>query len=240
MLCSRCSSPIRPIVSIDIDGTMGDYHRHFIKFALGYMGQNVHMADSIISGYSGVQPMREWFCEVFHTDHRTWYDIKLAYRQGAQKRNMPMNPWAPNLINMIKDRAEIWLTTTRPYLRLDGVDPDTRFWLDHNNIHYDHLLYDENKYEELAKRVAVPRVVAVVDDLPEELERAEYWFGHMISILYRAPHNRYAWEVFALKGQIAHDGQTIKMLIDRRLDDWYERYGTQGLLESTGSKAESS
>ena len=78
--------------------------------------------------------------------------------------------------------AELWLTTTRPYLRLDNVDPDTRFWLQENNIYYDALMYDENKYEVLGDRVDPARVVAVLDDEPDQVAEAAAVFGDDVPI----------------------------------------------------------
>lgn len=238
MLCSRCGDPIRPIVAIDIDGTLGDYHKHFVRFALGYMGEDTTFVDAVLDSYTGAIPMGEWFCQTFApADIRTYRDIKLAYRQGAQKRNMPIKPWAPQLTSDLRQRAEIWLTTTRPYLRLDGVDPDTRFWLHHHGIYYDHLLYHEEKYTVLANRVNAARVVAVVDDLHEELEDAERHFGGTVPILIRARHNRAHWNIYE-PNRIAHNGRVIKALVDGRLDDWYERYGSHGVSEKAGREAE--
>lgn len=234
MLCSRCSEPIRPIVAIDIDGTLGEYHKHFIRFALGYMGRSPTLADTIVGRYKGAEPMGQWFCEEFQTDIRTYRDIKLAYRQGAQKRNMPAQPWASKLTHDLMQRAEIWLTTTRPYLRLDGVDPDTRFWLHHNAIYYDHLLYHEEKYTVLASRVDRTRVVAVVDDLAEDLIRAEINFTPDVPIMIRSVHNMANWEDYTA---IAHEGESLKKLINRRIDDWYERYGSHGVSERVGEQA---
>lgn len=235
MLCSRCSEPVRPIVAIDIDGTMGEYHKHFVRFALGYMGRSPTLADSVAEKYQGHESMSIWFCEEFQTDIRTYRDIKLAYRQGAQKRNMPVRSWASELTHHLMERAEIWLTTTRPYLRLDGVDPDTRFWLHTNAIYYDHLLYHEEKYSVLANRVSPKRVVAVVDDLAEELVKAGANFGIEVSIMYRSVHNMAHWRMFP--DSLAHEGESIKRLIDRRIDDWYQEYGSHGILEESGREA---
>ena len=68
--------------------------------------------------------------------------------------------------------AEVWITTTRPYLRLDNVDPDTRHFLRRNRIQYDGLLYGEDKYKRLAKIVGADRIIMVLDDLPEMIEQA--------------------------------------------------------------------
>jgi hypothetical protein len=214
---------------------MGEYHKHFVRFAMGYMGRNPIIADNIAAKYQGQESMSHWFCEEFDTDIRTYRDVKLAYRQGAQKRNMPVRTWASNLTHLLMERAEIWLTTTRPYLRLDGVDPDTRFWLHHNAIYYDHLLYHEAKYTVLANRVSPKRVVAVVDDLIEDLSSAAANFGEGVCIMYRSEHNKAHWRQY--EGRIAHEGQSLKHMIDRRIDEWYERNGSHGVSEEAGVEA---
>jgi hypothetical protein len=85
--------------------------------------------------------------------------------------------------------VELWITTTRPYLSLDRVDRDTRFWLDSKGIIYDGLLYDDDKYAVLAERVGADRVVAVLDDLPEMYDAAELLFGSRAPILRRQRYN---------------------------------------------------
>lgn len=172
MLCSKCSNPVRPIVAVDIDGTLGDYHGHFLRFAAAYLDAPPQM------DYRGEPRMREWFCERYETDERTWRDIKLAYRQGGMKRTMPAYPFATELCESIAaSDAELWLTTTRPFLRLDGIDPDTRFWLERRDIRYDGLLYDEEKYVRLEERIDYARLVAVLDDELEQVESADDVFG---------------------------------------------------------------
>lgn len=182
MKCTQCSTIIKPIVAIDIDGTLGDYHSHFLRFAADYLGPPSTGLD--LFAYDGTEMFKEWFMKTFVVDERTWRDIKLAYRQGAQKRSMPVYEDAQWLVNNLRwDSVEVWLTTTRPYLRLDGVDPDTRHWLDRHGIEYDGLLYDKDKYERLAELVDADRVVAVLDDLPEQYDAAKQQFGVDVPIL---------------------------------------------------------
>ena len=89
---------------------------------------------------------------------RDYRECKLAYRQGGLKRFMPCYPGASELATALRRRgAEVWICTTRPYLRLDSIDPDTREWLRRNKIKYDAILYGDDKYREL-KRQAGPRV----------------------------------------------------------------------------------
>jgi FMN phosphatase YigB (HAD superfamily) len=189
MRCSNCSAPLRPIVAVDIDGTLGDYHQHFCRFVTAYIGEtDGWWADK----YGGAVPFKTWVTNQTLIDERTYRDIKLAYRQGAQKRSMPVYQDARPFIDALKGAGvEVWLTTTRPYMRLDGIDPDTRAWLERHGIEYDHLLYDKKKYVELAARVDPERVVAVVDDLDYLISQAEGVLGNDIGIMRSTEWNRY-------------------------------------------------
>lgn len=158
-----------PVVALDIDGTLGDYHGHFIRFATEWFGRRFPPPHDVIPG----EPL--WrFMDIELRDYR---ECKLAYRQGGLKRSMPVDPGAAQLCRDIRAAgAEVWICTTRPYLRLDNIDPDTREWLRRNKIEYDAVLFDlvdekGSKYAEL-KRQAGDRVCAIVDDLPEMLDVA--------------------------------------------------------------------
>lgn len=186
MKCTNCNRQVRPVVSIDIDGTLGNFHGHFQNFMMKYL-----MYKGLQPVYEGGESYKEWGKRAFRIDDRTWHDIKLAYRQGAQKRSMPIYAHAAALCESVQmSGAELWLSTTRPYLRLDNVDPDTRFWLDRNKIPYDGLLYDEDKYVRLLEIVGPNRVIAVVDDLVEECVRANEVFGD-VAIWRRNDYNTY-------------------------------------------------
>jgi 5'(3')-deoxyribonucleotidase len=168
MLCTNCSQPVHPVVAVDIDGTLGDYHRHFQTFAeqwLGYTDERY----LIVGSYNGSQPYRNWFCAAYGVDVTTFRMIKLAYRQGGLKRTMPVFEHAEGMMRSLAKRAEVWVTTTRPHDRYDRVDPDTVHWLERNRIPYDGLLFDEHKMHELYRRIDPGRVVAVLDDEPGPL-----------------------------------------------------------------------
>jgi hypothetical protein len=186
--CSDCGKDIRPVVAVDIDGTLADYHGHFIKFARNYL-QRFPMG---LREYDGTEKFRDWFCREYQARLDQWYDIKLAYRQGGMKRSQPVIGEAVRFVrNLRAYGAEVWLTTTRPYLRLDNIDPDTRFWLQSNGIQYDGLLYDEDKYVRLFANVGdLTRVVAIVDDLAEQYDAAEAIFGKEVPILRKTQYNR--------------------------------------------------
>lgn len=183
----------KPVVALDIDGTLGDYHSNFLEFADRYFGTTFPKA-KLNPGL----PLWEWM-EISQRDYR---DAKLAYRQGGWKRWMPAYPEAGPMTAFLRESlgAEVWLCTTRPYLRLDNVDPDTREWLRRNEIQYDALLFDPaheadgTKYDELARQ-AGSRVAAIVDDLPEMIEAARRSFGpprgisRAVPILRQQPYN---------------------------------------------------
>lgn len=214
-LCSDCSAKLKPVVAVDIDGTLGDYHGHLHEFAAGYLGRGRDLGVP----YDGSEPHRDWFCRAFKVDVRTFRDIKLAYRQGAQKRTMPVFPGAAELCNAIRvTGAELWLTTTRPYLRLDNVDPDTRAWLARQQIFFDHMVYDDKKYPVLAGLVAPERVVAVLDDLPEQYAAAAAVFGPEVPILRRMMYNRAVKVDF----EITNLWDAAKIIV-QRINEWEAR-----------------
>lgn len=161
MLCTRCSQVIKPIVAIDIDGTLGDYHGHFERFAEKWLGLDL----APYKPYSGTERYGEWFSGVFGVSLETFREVKLAFRMGGLKRSMPMRHEADLMTRQLReDGFEVWLVTNRPYLKVTAIDPDTRFWLALHEISYDHLLYGPEKYRKLLEQVDKDRIVAVVDD----------------------------------------------------------------------------
>jgi phosphoglycolate phosphatase-like HAD superfamily hydrolase len=177
----RSSNGKRPVVGLDIDGTLGDYHGHFLKFAEGWIGKKMPRPDEINPGL----PLHKFMA----VSKQTYRQCKLAYRQGGLKRSMPAYDGARELTVAIrKTGAEVWIATTRPYLRLDNIDPDTRHWLRRNGIQYDAVLWGEHKYRDLVRQAGVERVVCVMDDLRELTTQATR-LG-MDAILRDQPYNR--------------------------------------------------
>lgn len=170
-----------PIVALDIDGTIGDYHGHFLRFAEAWYGRPMPDPADAQYGLSLHKFMR--------TSKATYRQCKLAYRQGGLKRSMPVYEGASELTKAIrKAGAEVWIATTRPYLRLDNIDPDTRHFLRRNGIQYDAVLYGEHKYRDLVRNAGANRVALVIDDLPEMIEQA---IGRLLpSLLRDQPYNR--------------------------------------------------
>ncbi|QHB37484.1 phosphatase [Mycobacterium phage Leopard] len=172
----------KPVVAIDIDGTLGDYHGHFLHFAEAWYGRPMPAADDINPGL----PLHKFM----RTSKATYRQCKLAYRQGGLERSMPVYPGAAELTRCLrKAGAEVWLCTTRPYLKLDTQSPNTQHWLRRNKIQFDHLLSGPHKYRDLVKQVGAQRVIGVLDDLPEMYEQAES-LG-LEPILRDQPYNRH-------------------------------------------------
>lgn len=228
MKCTSCRKVIKPVVAVDIDGTLGDYHGHLLTFAENYLA----LPEGFLTQqnrYGGGERMKEWFRRATGVQESIWQDMKLAYRQGAMKRSMPVYPYAAELCTAVRGAgAELWLCTTRPYYRLDNVDPDTREWLRRCGIHFDGLLYDQKKYEILYEYVGEGRVVAVLDDLWYQCKNAEHEFGVGIPILRRTPYNvrdRYPMAVDSLEG--------AETMIKESIDVWIANHEFQE-LEVTG------
>lgn len=155
----------KPVVGLDIDGTLGDYHGHFTRFAEQWCGRAMPEPHRNTDGV----PLYKWL----GMSKATYRQCKLAYRQGGMKRSMPAYEGASELTHAIrKEGGEVWIATTRPYLRLDNIDPDTRHWLRRNKIQFDGVLFGEHKYRDL-KRILGDRVLFVVDDLPEMIDVAK-------------------------------------------------------------------
>jgi hypothetical protein len=162
MLCSKCGAPLKPVIALDIDGTLADYHGAFIDFALKWLDRPLGQIT-----YNGSMDLATYLA-ISKEEYR---HIKLAYRQGGQKRwQKPMygNPgW---LVDQLRDLGyEVWITTTRPYAKFDNTDPDTRWWLQKHGIHFDGLVYGELKIHDLDAIVGRERIAMVVDDLEMNL-----------------------------------------------------------------------
>lgn len=154
-----------PVVAIDIDGTLGDYHGHFLRFAADWYGREMPDAQQINPGL----PLHKFM----RTSKSTYRACKLAYRQGGLERSMPVYDGANELCRQIRATGtELWLCTTRPYLKLDSQSPNTTHWLRRNHIQFDHMLSGPNKYRDLVKQVGKNLIVAVLDDLPEMIYQA--------------------------------------------------------------------
>lgn len=155
-----------PVIGLDVDGSLGDYHGHFLRFAEGWLGRAMPDPATINPGL----PLHRFM----GTSKTTYRRIKLAYRNGGLKRSMPAYEGARELtVQLRKKGCEVWICTSRPYLQHGPIEADTHHWLRRNGIQYDNVLWGEHKYRDLS-RVAGNRVVAVLEDLPPMALQADF------------------------------------------------------------------
>jgi hypothetical protein len=213
MRCSDCSAEVKPIIAIDIDGVLGDYHSHFLNFLHNYLYIEDWPEEK--GWYNGDRKFSYWVSMTYGISIEEYRKIKLAYRQGAMKRTMPIFRGAQALCWVVRDAgAELWLTTTRPYLSLDGVVPDTVAWLAHHDIQYDGLLFDDDKYQVLAERVDKERVVNILDDQIDMLNAAAAIYGFGVPVLVRNPYNS------AVHAVLSADLDACVDIVKRDIEVW--------------------
>jgi hypothetical protein len=215
----------RPIVAVDIDGTLAEYHVWFLKFAELWYGKPMPAPTDI----NPMQPLWK-FMGVTKASYR---ECKLAYRQGGLKRSMPCLEGAAEMLRAVRSPkrigAEVWICTTRPFLRLDNIDPDTREWLRRNRITFDALLFDpiggDRKYYELFRQ-AGKRVACVLEDLPEQASiplSVRYSPLQVPVLLRNQPYNR-TWQADGNCFRWDTAGQAFA-LIEQAVTDWRIRNG---------------
>lgn len=217
MKCSDCGIVVKPIVAVDIDGTLGNYHAHFEEFMEGYFDKRVNAGCL----YAGGEAMSTWALREFGVNRAQFRDCKLAYRQGGLKRTMPLFDGAADLCERVRAAgAELWLTTTRPYLRLDNVDPDTREWLRRKGIQYDYLMYDEDKYQVLHDRLESPeRVVAIVDDLSTNISEAQQHFHWDAAVWVRT-----IWNDKDGPPEVGVPMEVVAKIIEIKIEEWTSKH----------------
>lgn len=172
MRCSGCSAVIRPVVVWDCDGTLFQYHEPLAYFCCEYWNL----------GSAAFLRARQWdgtgnFEDALGITQTQYREAKLAFRQGGGKRTLPIfqDGGIKTVMAMKQLGCDIWYATSRPWNRLDNVDPDTRFSLARYDLPLDGILYDdEDKYGRLVRDHLDPdRIVGVVEDLPEQIDRGE-------------------------------------------------------------------
>lgn len=157
--------PFAPVIALDIDGTSAAYHQHFTWFMSLWTGKPMPSSTE----WTGGIPFHKWL----GVSRATYNEGKLAFRQGGWKRFMPAYEGIGDFTRYVrKCNVQVWICTTRPYLRLDNIDPDTRHWLRRNGVQYDSIIYGPHKYRDLVRAVGAERVVMVYDDLPEQAQVA--------------------------------------------------------------------
>lgn len=130
---------------------------------------------------------------------------------------MPAYPGAGLLTASLRKRgAVVVICTTRPYLQLDNLEPDTREFLRRNTIPYDSILSGEHKYRHL-KAIHDGHVVSVLEDLPEMCRQAEML--KMPWVMPSHPYNDFADQIGFL-GCYVSDLEMAAEVLHARLDEW--------------------
>lgn len=208
-LVSMRVHPLAPVVGFDIDGTLGDYYEHFRWFAQLYTQTKLTVDWSETDEFS----------EALGLSKEEYRQIKLAYRQGGMKRCLPVlnRQESQELIPAIRRRGiQVWITTTRPWQRLDNIDPDTQFWINQNFGRVDGVIYGAEKYEDLIDIVGQDRILGIFDDLPENIVRAQQL--NLNAAIRAGDHNERWRESF--DGEIIHANSYMWPVLGR----WYQNY----------------
>jgi hypothetical protein len=211
---------VRPVVALDLDGTLVDYHSHFLRFAAQYFGHDPS-PDYLL--YDARIPLNKHL----KVSKQSYRECKLAYRRGQMKRSVPLLPaplpQADELTRQLKRwNVTVWICTTRPYLSHDEVDEATRHNLRRNGVGYHGIMWGEHKYRELVRTVGAGRIAAVLDDLPEMCRQADN-LGLPVGFAMR-PHNREQYRALGgTKGTgwmpVEHHEETLGWL-RTQLDKW--------------------
>ncbi len=129
---------MKPIVIIDIDGTIGDYYSSFFAFARDWLGL---YKDDWAETYDGSVPMAKHM----KIGDALYRQIKLAYQQGGIRRSMKPFVAAGTFTEWMGTLdVEVWVTNPRMDSR-HFTDPGIRHWLKRNNIRFDHLIYEDDR-----------------------------------------------------------------------------------------------
>jgi hypothetical protein len=218
VLCTSCHERVRPVVAIDIDGTLCQYHVPFGRFALQYHNKVVSSFEPLESIYFGGGN----FEDALQITQEQYRAAKLAYRLGGHKRWAPAYGDALGVPRRVRELgAELWLCSTRPWQAVQSIDADTQEWLRRNDLlsYVNGLLYGDDKYVQLKEAVGQDRVVAVVDDLREQCEYAADLGLPAVQIMRQ--HNsqdrwddRWSWDV-------------IMAWLERNIREWEEKIGAK-------------
>lgn len=213
---------MRPVIALDIDGTLLDYHSHFIRFARQWLGNEA----PDVYGYDARMPLHKYL----GVSKNMYRRCKLAYRRGELKRSVPPldspYPNANELTHILRRwGCDIWLCTTRPYLSHDAVDDATRHSLRRNGVVYQGLIWGEHKYRELVRQVSRERIFGVLDDLPEMCNQAQS-LG-LRTAFARRPHNERQLDTFLCSGvypwAVAETQEDTLALLKGWLNEWREK-----------------
>jgi hypothetical protein len=209
---------VRPVIALDLDGTLVDYHMHFTTFADQYFGVSEQRIYD-----RGVYDARMPFNVYLGVGKEKYRQCKMAYRRGELKRSTPLlgdpYPHAPTMVRTMRRwGCDVWLCTTRPYLAYDAIDSATRHNLKRHGIGYQGIIWGERKYHDLVRTVGKSRIVGVLDDLPQMCVQAEK-LGLPTAFALRT-HNASQYEALGLKLPRVETHNETLALFQRWLNHW--------------------
>lgn len=208
MRCTHCSREVKPVIGLDIDGTLARYHEAVEQHADLYMGRKPAVGREPWDGEGNFED----YLGLTQAEYRA---VKLAYRQGGNKRWIRPYAGAREFIEEMQDAgAEVWVATTRPYQRLDNIDPDTQEWLHRLGVEVDGLLYGDDKYIQLMSVVDKDRIIGIFDDLAVQIDNARA-IGLPAFQVHR-PHNRATSERREPGGSLSYAATWGR----QRIDEW--------------------
>lgn len=211
MKCECCHESIRPVVALDIDGTSANWHAAFLQFLENYLG----LSDESWWEYDGSTELSDWL----GLDKRTYQEAKLAFRAGGFKRWMEARDGLDHFVDTCNRLGcDLWVTTTRPWMRLDNMDPDTREWLRRNRVPFKGLLYDEAKYERLCEVIDPVRVVLILEDQADQYDAA--WRSNLPVVLMGSNWNRANWRSRRVVNSFTSATRTLRTLVR----DWEQQH----------------
>lgn len=161
---TRIPRHVMPVAGVDIDGTIAKYHSHFTAFANEWTGRALGNP----TPYFGEDPFHVYL----GLSKRQYREVKLAYRRSGLKRSMPTVFGSEEFVRRLRKNCRVVFCTTRPYLSIDNIEPDTVEFLRRNGIKYDGLILGHLKYQALRDQYGEENILGVIDDDPAMVRSA--------------------------------------------------------------------
>jgi len=133
----------RCVCYFDIDGVLADYPECWLEFLrLNY--KRTGLTPGEILDLNVVK---------HKIPYQVYKNLKREYRDSGYKRTLPVNPGAADLLAWLKSKGyTIVIITSRPINSHPRLFKITTDWLQSNNLHYDDLIYNEDKVVDVATR----------------------------------------------------------------------------------------
>ena len=147
----------KKVIGVDIDGVLAEYPRSFVQFINKELGTSYKLEDVV--DYN--------IYESLGISLEKGMQLKDKYRQAGEKRFIPLCEGAKHFLNWAREKDyAVVLLTARPYQQYKRIFADTMEWLKANELHYDMVLFNENKEETLINQFQ-GQVEFFVEDMPK-------------------------------------------------------------------------